>query len=392
MSNGNILKLNWSGATDDIGITGYELQYSLAPDYNNWTKLPIISTTNGNASYDFTIKKFISHRFSVRTIDTSGQYSDYKYTTFNIDYDSLISSKSNAEKFDICTLYEVEYVINIYSSIGSTSTIGKTVTPLIGYIVKNYNKELFYGNNAYWKISHNNILYNCKISSTGSISEINTCTVVGNSTQISVTGFSVDSSGKIVDICNQYNGSYTTVYYLNTIANDTLLFTDSTMKNSYTGDGKYHIIKGTNGGGDKIATVSSGKISNLQDQVTYCTPKNTTGPTMSPSLLSTGQSLVSTGQFSGVPSSTSTSGYMDTTQYFAFYLTVSVGAVAGCSITPIIRINGTIVWTGPTLSTKYQVSNITYYHTGTGTMTVTLEATYTGTGNSANVTMSLTPP
>ena len=106
---------------------------------------------------------------------------------------------------------------------------------------------------------------------------------------------------------------------------------------------------------------------------------------MSPSVLSTGQS-------SGLPSSSSPeNGYMNTTEYFAFYLTVNVGAVAGCSITPRIRINGSIVWTGPTLSTKYQVANVSYFHTGTGPMTVALEATYTGTGNSANVTMKLTP-
>lgn len=291
-----IIHLSWNGATDDKGINAYELLYSLAPTFNNWQQAAIINTTQSNVSYDFEVKDYVDHRFSIRTIDTIGQYSDYKYVTQTVGpVPSFISSTSSAT-IGTCgnPTYTPTNIINIYSN---NSLIGNTDV-LSGNIVKTEGNLTFNGYGRNWNVLHYNKSYNCIINSSGTVTSSISCS----------------------------------------------------------------------------------------EPVTTPVPDQPpSGPSMSPSVLSTEQS-------SGLPSSSSpVNGYMNTTEYFAFYLTVNVGAVAGCSITPRIRINGSIVWTGPTLSTKYQVANVSYFHTGTGPMTVALEATYTGTGNSANVTMKLTP-
>jgi hypothetical protein len=359
-----IIRLSWNGATDDKGIKAYELLYSLAPNFNNWQQAAIINTTQSNVSYDFEVKDYVDHRFSIRTIDTIGQYSDYKYVTQTVDpVPSFISSTSSAT-IGTCDnpTYTPTNIINIYSN---NSLIGNTDV-LSGNIVKTEGNLTFNGYGRNWGITHYNKSYSCAINTSGVITESNACRPMWT--------------------INSYTNPNLT-FTRNYGTDSSVTVQRSTNSGASWGDSTGSSVSprniGSYPGGTwiRLKSISDFSLSN----VLIVPGQPPSGPSMSPSVLSTGQS-------SGLPSSSSPeNGYMNTTEYFAFYLTVNVGAVAGCSITPRIRINGSIVWTGPTLSTKYQVANVSYFHTGTGPMTVALEATYTGTGNSANVTMKLTP-
>lgn len=168
-----IIHLSWNGATDDKGINAYELLYSLAPTFNNWQQAAIINTTQSDVSYDFEVKDYVDHRFSIRTIDTIGQYSDYKYVTQTVDpVPSFISSTSSAT-IGTCgnPTYTPTNIINIYSN---NSLIGNTDV-LSGNIVKTEGNLTFNGYGRNWGITHYNKSYSCAINTSGVITESNAC-------------------------------------------------------------------------------------------------------------------------------------------------------------------------------------------------------------------------
>jgi hypothetical protein len=167
------IRLSWNGATDDKGIKAYELLYSLAPNFNNWQQAAIINTTQSNVSYDFEVKDYVDHRFSIRTIDTIGQYSDYKYVTQTVGpVPSFISSTSSAT-IGTCDnpTYTPTNIINIYSN---NSLIGNTDV-LSGNIVKTEGNLTFNGYGRNWGITHYNKSYSCAINTSGVITESNAC-------------------------------------------------------------------------------------------------------------------------------------------------------------------------------------------------------------------------
>ena len=168
-----IIHLSWNGATDDKGINAYELLYSLAPTFNNWQQAAIINTTQSNVSYDFEVKDYVDHRFSIRTIDTIGQYSDYKYVTQTVGpVPSFISSTSSAT-IGTCgnPTYTPANIINIYSN---NSLIGNTDV-LSGNIVKTEGNLTFNGYGRNWNVLHYNKSYNCIINSSGTVTSSISC-------------------------------------------------------------------------------------------------------------------------------------------------------------------------------------------------------------------------
>ena len=168
-----IIHLSWNGATDDKGINAYELLYSLAPTFNNWQQAAIINTTQSNVSYDFEVKDYVDHRFSIRTIDTIGQYSDYKYVTQTVGpVPSFISSTSSAT-IGTCgnPTYTPTNIINIYSN---NSLIGNTDV-LSGNIVKTEGNLTFNGYGRNWNVLHYNKSYNCIINSSGTVTSSISC-------------------------------------------------------------------------------------------------------------------------------------------------------------------------------------------------------------------------
>jgi hypothetical protein len=168
-----IIHLSWNGATDDKGINAYELLYSLAPTFNNWQQAAIINTTQSDVSYDFEVKDYVDHRFSIRTIDTIGQYSDYKYVTQTVDtVPSFISSTSSAT-IGTCgnPTYTPTNIINIYSN---NSLIGNTDV-LSGNIVKTEGNLTFNGYGRNWNVLHYDKSYNCIINSIGTVTSSISC-------------------------------------------------------------------------------------------------------------------------------------------------------------------------------------------------------------------------
>lgn len=171
------IRLNWDGATDDKGITAYELMYALAPGFNVWQQAAIISTTQStNVSYDFVTTNYVDHRFSIRAIDTIGQYSDYKYVTQTIAPVTTFISTNSSSTLGTCgnPTYTPSDIINIYSG---ASLIGNTDI-LSGNVVKTEGNLVFNGLGNNWNVLHYNKSYNCTISTSGVITSVSACAIL----------------------------------------------------------------------------------------------------------------------------------------------------------------------------------------------------------------------
>jgi hypothetical protein len=168
------IHLSWDGASDDKGITAYELMYALAPGFNNWQQAAVISTTqSANISYDFVTTNYVDHKFSIRTIDTIGQYSDYKYVTQTIAPVTTFISTTSSSILGTCgnPAYTPSDIINIYSG---ASLIGNT-NILSGNIVKTEGNLTFNGYGRNWSVLHYDKSYNCIINSSGNITSSISC-------------------------------------------------------------------------------------------------------------------------------------------------------------------------------------------------------------------------
>jgi AraC-like DNA-binding protein len=105
-------------------------------------------------------------------------------------------------------------------------------------------------------------------------------------------------------------------------------------------------------------------------------------PIMTPDPLTTQQ------QF-GQSESHSTDGAMNTTQTFTFYVHTQLNGATG-SITPKIRVNGSVVWTGYAITTGTSAADQEFVYTGIGAMTIALYCNYTGTSNLPSATLRVT--
>lgn len=254
-----VITLKWSGATDDYGIAGYELLYTLGPTFtdNAWVSIPFISSTGGTGSYTHTITTFVDHKFAIRTRDTSSQYSDYKYLTVPVSAKVLISDGYQSS-LGVCK---------------QTSTNPISLSPMepphVNSSVKNIDGSMFNGGGLYWKISYTDgTYYSCLVNISGLITSITSCSVVDivKSVTISSEGFSLRS-----DICGSGVAVATTLYYSNVLAIDNFLYstyTGGVLSNPYDGNNQYHIL--VNGSTSYVVGIGTGtNIGKILSMVLY---------------------------------------------------------------------------------------------------------------------------
>ena len=76
------IKLDWSGATSEAPIAGYEIEYKLSTD-STFIPVTTVNTTATSGTYTFTGATYnLTYNFRIRTKDNIGNYSTYK--TVNI--------------------------------------------------------------------------------------------------------------------------------------------------------------------------------------------------------------------------------------------------------------------------------------------------------------------
>jgi len=252
-----VINLKWSGATDDQGIAGYELYYTLGPTFvdNAWISIPFISSTSGTGSYTHTITTFVDHRFSIRTRDTSAKYSDYRYLTVQIGAQVLISDGYQSS-LGVCKQTSTNPIL--------LSPIG---TPQVNSLVKNIDNSIFNGNDMYWRIAYTDgTYYSCLVNTSGQITSFTPCSVVDivKSVTISSDGFSLRSAicGSAVD---------TTLYYSNLLEIGSLLYstyTSGVLSNTYDGNDLFHIL--INGSSSYVIKIGTGtNIGKILSMVLY---------------------------------------------------------------------------------------------------------------------------
>ena len=191
------IDLTWSGATDDQGISGYELRYTLGPNFpdNAWVSIPFISSTGSTGSYTHTITSFVDHKFSIRTRDTGSQYSDYQYLTVPLSPQTLISD-GYVSSTGICrkiSTYPIKLEPDMVPSNSRSSMY-----------VKKIDGSVFDGDNKYWRIAYTNkesmvtTYHFCKISDLGQLIEISACS---EEQIIKTVTISIYKSNTISEIC-----------------------------------------------------------------------------------------------------------------------------------------------------------------------------------------------
>lgn len=206
----NVINLTWEGASDpEDSIDGYELFYKLS-NSNTWIYLPFIKTSDSGTSYDFVINQQITHNFKVRTVDTSGLKSEFKYYDHVISPLFKISSISNSS--DSCTLASPDKIVYVNNSNNTISKNDKVYTnsALTDVFDGTRNSITTLSSNTIarnWKmVTPTNVFYNCRIDANGEILDIPTqCILTYNSGLISnktnvakdACGYSIRSANKI---------------------------------------------------------------------------------------------------------------------------------------------------------------------------------------------------
>lgn len=206
------LLVSWSGASDDHGISGYELTYKvnsgdfwLGPVFVETTltggiaELPVI----GSINRDYTIR--------IRTKDDAGQYSDYKTISNSVGYRR---SETSVILGDACGL---DTSIPIYLE-GPLPSSGDTLAYIDVDKIYTFN-----GLSQYWSITDlENNKYSVRIDANGVIDSTTSCGSLPSMSYRTSNKVSL-SSTMCKAICN-----VTIYYYDDLLAVGTTLYTNLT--------------------------------------------------------------------------------------------------------------------------------------------------------------------
>ena len=273
----NIINLTWDGATDNIQISGYQLQWRIATA-SAWSS-PIVvnhdpnygtnTIKSGGGSYSHVITQLADHYFRIRTIDNLGQFSGYKEILAPVDTNIiLISATGSYNSNTVCidhTMNPINSIILTQSSIVVNSTF-----------VKNNDNSIFNGGNKYWRILLSGVSYNCIIDNVGKIVGLDTCVVNIKSEFLSTNSFSSNSTSSI--ICDQsldesiyYSGSLI-AKSLNTTG--TIIYTtlesDGSLSSPISGGNRYYLITENSTNTYVVKISSIGEILSKQDYIVVC--------------------------------------------------------------------------------------------------------------------------
>jgi len=238
----NILNLTWSGASDpEESIRGYHLSYKKG-NSNSWISLGLIETSDGGASYDFTIQQQVTHVFRVITVDTTNLTSEPAYFTYSITPIYQITSTSNLQSQSACSLGIPNNVIYLTTTIPTINEYVYTdAACTIGF---NGTRTTILGSPGpqprNWKIgTPTNVYYSCTINSVGMITT-NPILCEGGPN----SGLISNNASTETGACNYLVNVNNTIYWTGTLAVGTILYrtnTNGTLTNTVV-LGYYHIL------------------------------------------------------------------------------------------------------------------------------------------------------
>lgn len=278
----NIINLTWDGATDDNGISGYQLQWRTNAT-SPWSQPPILVNHNpnspgntpksGGGSYSHTITQLLNHTFRIRIIDSVGQFSGYKTVEVAVDTSTiLISSQGTLIGVNsVCSLS----IFNPTNPILLKNELGATTNTIENFLtfVKNINNTTFNGQDKYWRILLNNISYKCLINADGRIESNVQCSSNIRTYQIS-QGYEVTSG---YDICSAetsppekfINGQLESGAIMYNTLNE-----NGTLSGPFIGFNRYYLINdfssSSNYSSYIIQIQNDGSVSSIQDYTELC--------------------------------------------------------------------------------------------------------------------------
>jgi len=272
----NIINLTWNGATDDNGISGYQIQWRTSTT-SPWSQ-PILVNHNpnspgnnlisGGGSYSHTITQVRDHTFRIRIIDSVGQFSGYKEISVPVDSSTiLISSQGIALGNNlVCTSNALNPINPILLKDNGviTSTITDTLT-----FVKNVDDSTFDGQNRFWRILLNTISYKCKIEPSGKIVSHEQCSSNIRTFNISSQGYDSNITNGQICVADLNN----TIYFNNELQIGTIVYNtlndNGTLSGPFIGINRYYLIS-DNDFYYIIQIQNNGSVSSIQDYTAVC--------------------------------------------------------------------------------------------------------------------------
>ena len=277
----NIINLTWNGATDDNGISGYQIQWRTSPTLP-WSQPPILvnhnpnspgnTPTSGGGSYSHTITQLRNHTFRIRIIDSVGQFSAYKTVEVSVDSSTVLISNQGVGFGNnlVCTSNNLNPINPILlKNNGVTAT---TITNNLTF-VKNTDNTTFNGQDQFWRILFNNINYKCLINTLGLIQTNVECSSNIRTFNIS-QGYEVTSGYEICSaetITEKFiNGQILTIGVImyNTLNEN------GTLSGPFNGFNRYYLINdfssASNYSSYIIQIASDGSVSSIQDYTELC--------------------------------------------------------------------------------------------------------------------------
>jgi hypothetical protein len=278
----NIINLTWNGATDDVGIARYELQWRLSPN-SPWSTPPILvphnlnylnnTTTSGGGSYSHTITQLANHYFRLRIVDSIGQFSSYKEIFVPVDTNViLISATCSTDSTNIC-IANTYNPVNPIILLDNNTTSTNLITPGLTY-VKNINNTTFNGFNRFWRILLlDNYSYNCEINTIGKIVNVEICDISSIRSEKRSEGYSSNlTSSAICDAGLDYD-----IYYDGSLGIGTIIYTvlnygsfsGSFLSSPFPGANKYYLIS------EDLSTyivkiLNNGSVDSIQTYLSVC--------------------------------------------------------------------------------------------------------------------------
>jgi hypothetical protein len=279
-SGGNIINLTWDGATDDNGISGYQLQWttSTAAPWSPIISVPhdptygLNTTTSGGGFYNHSATQLVDHIFRIRIVDSSGQYSGYKYITAGVNTDVILISNNYTTSASLaCSVHPLVPINPILLNPLSSLNL---ITPNATY-VKQTDNSIFHGYDKYWRILLSGVEYGCKVDPDGLVTEVTACSTIPNTlsynTALISSGLTLTSVVTSGPVCN-LNPS-TSVFFSGTLGIGTIIYRQvddaGVLSDPLPGGNKYYIL------GSSIVKISSsppGKVLSIQDYSTTCPP------------------------------------------------------------------------------------------------------------------------
>jgi hypothetical protein len=274
----NIINLTWNGATDDNGISGYQIQWRTSTT-SPWSQPPILvnhntnspgnTPTSGGGSYNHTITQVRDHTFRIRIIDSVGQFSAYKTITVSVDTSTILISSQGSQLGNnrVCTLNTFNPINPILlkdNNVATTDTIVDNLT-----FVKKDDGSVFDGELKFWRILLNNISYRCKIDTSGMIQSHVQCSSNVKTFNISSQGYDSNITNGPICVADLFN----TIYFNNELEIGTIIYTtlneNGALSDIFIGNNKYYLI----GNYDFyyiIQIQSNGSVSSIQDYTAVC--------------------------------------------------------------------------------------------------------------------------